>query len=123
MRFIYASNVPVIFASILMQNVQLWARMLERINRPYLGSFVANRPVDGLAFYMQTPNPITSPDFSAYHAIAFTLILVALSAIFSKFWVETANMDSKTVARQLQQGGMQIPGFRGDIRIIEKVLD
>jgi preprotein translocase subunit SecY len=37
LKFIYASNIPVIFASILMANVQLWARMLQRINRPYLG--------------------------------------------------------------------------------------
>lgn len=123
LKFIYASNIPVIFASILMANVQLWARMLDRIGRPYLGTFVANQPINGLAFFMQRPNPITSAEFSISHALFYTLILVILAAIFSKFWVETANMDSKTVAKQLQQGGMHIPGFRGDIRIIEKVLN
>ena len=51
------------------------------------------------------------------------VVLITLAILFSKFWVETAGMDSKTVAKQLQQGGMKIPGFRGDIRIIEKVLD
>ncbi|MFQ5800655.1 MAG: preprotein translocase subunit SecY [Candidatus Hydrothermarchaeales archaeon] len=123
LKFIYASNIPVIFASILMANVQLWARMLERIDRPYLGTFVANRPINGLAFYMQSPSPIYTTDFSIAHALFYTFILIILSAIFSKFWVETAGMDSKTVAKQLQEGGMHIPGFRGDIRIIEKVLD
>jgi preprotein translocase subunit SecY len=123
LKFIYASNLPVIFASILMANVQLWARMLDGINRPYLGTFIANRPVNGLAFYMQVPSPIATPDFSVIHALSYTIILIILSAIFSKFWVETANMDSKTVAKQLQEGGMHIPGFRGDIRIIEKVLN
>lgn len=123
LKFIYASNIPVIFASILMANVQLWARMLDRIGQPLLGTFVANRPINGLAFYMQRPSPITSPEFSVFHALFYTIILIILSAIFSKFWVETANMDSKTVAKQLQEGGMHIPGFRGDIRIIEKVLN
>jgi len=123
LKFVYASNIPVIFASILMANVQLWARMLDRLGRPYLGTFVANRPINGLAFYMQRPVPITSADFSPLHAAFYTVILVILSAVFSKFWVETAGMDSKTVAKQLGQGGMHIPGFRGDIRIIEKVLD
>jgi preprotein translocase subunit SecY len=123
LKFIYASNIPVIFASILMANVQLWARMLDRINQPILGTFVANRPINGIAFYLQVPNPIGSADFSVIHALYYTIALIILSAIFSKFWVETANMDSKTVAKQLQQGGMHIPGFRGDIRIIEKVLN
>ncbi len=123
LKFIYASNIPVIFASILMANVQLWARMLDGANRPYLGTFVANRPINGLAFYMQRPNPIGTAEFSIIHALLYTIILILLSAMFSKFWVETANMDSKTVAKQLQEGGMQIPGFRGDIRIIERVLD
>jgi len=123
LKFIYASNIPVIFASILMANVQLWARLLDRINRPYLGSFVANQPIDGLAFYMQRPQPIGQAEFSIAHALIYTIILLILSAMFSKFWVETASMDSKTVAKQLQDGGMHIPGFRGDIRIIEKVLD
>jgi preprotein translocase subunit SecY len=122
LKFIYASNLPVIFASILMANVQLWARMLDRIGRPLLGTFVANRPINGLAFYMQRPSPITTAEFSVFHAFFYTIILIALSALFSKFWVETAGMDSKTVAKQLQEGGMHIPGFRGDIRIIEKVL-
>jgi preprotein translocase subunit SecY len=123
LKFIYASNIPVIFASILMANVQLWARMLDRINQPLLGTFVANRPINGLAFYTTLPSPITSPEFSIMHAFFYSVILIILSAVFAKFWVETANMDSKTVAKQLQQGGMSIPGFRGDIRIIEKVLN
>jgi preprotein translocase subunit SecY len=72
---------------------------------------------------MQIPNPITTTEFNLLHAVFYTLILIALSSVFAKFWVETAGMDSKTVAKQLQQGGMQIPGFRGDIRIIERVLE
>ncbi len=122
-KFIYASNIPVIFASILMANVQLWAGMLERIGYPLLGEFVGNRPVSGLAYYMQIPNPIYSPDFKLATALVYTVALLLLSMVFSKFWVETTGMDSKTVAKQLQEGGMQIPGFRGDIRVIERVLD
>jgi preprotein translocase subunit SecY len=122
-KFIYASVIPIIFASILMANVQLWASMLERAGYPLLGEFAGNRPINGVAYYMQRPHPIYSPDFNILTAVVYVLLLVLLAIIFSKFWVETASMDSKTVAKQLQQGGMKIPGFRGDIRIIEKVLD
>ena len=50
------------------------------------------------------------------------ILLATLSMVFSKFWVETTGMDAKSVAKKLQGGGMVIPGFRGDIRIIERVL-
>ncbi|MCX6817640.1 MAG: preprotein translocase subunit SecY [Candidatus Aenigmarchaeota archaeon] len=55
--------------------------------------------------------------------ITYALFMVGGSVIFSYFWVSTAGMDSKTVASQIESTGMQIPGFRRDIRIIEKVLD
>ncbi|MEE8168031.1 MAG: preprotein translocase subunit SecY [Candidatus Hydrothermarchaeales archaeon] len=122
-KFIYASNLPVIFASILMANVQLWARLMEGVGYPLLGTFVANRPINGLAYYMQRPNPIYSPDFHLFDTSVYIVILIILSVIFSKFWIETTSMDAKSVAKQLQEGGMVIPGFRGDIRIIEKVLN
>ncbi|NOZ76561.1 MAG: preprotein translocase subunit SecY [Euryarchaeota archaeon] len=122
-RFIYASNIPVIFASIFLANVQLWARMLENAGFPILGHFAGNNPVSGIAYFAQRPRPLGSPDFDITVAVIYSVLLVLLAMLFSKFWVETAGMDTKTVARQLQSGGMQIPGFRGDIRIIEKVLD
>lgn len=122
-KFIYASVIPVIFANIFLANVQLWARMLEKAGYPLLGEFSINRPISGLAYYVQNPHPIYSPDFNLAGTLAYSFVIVVLAMLFSKFWVETTGMDSKTVARKLQQGGMVIPGFRGDIRIIEKVLD
>ncbi len=122
-KFIYASVIPIIFASILMANIQLWASMLVRAGYPILGEFAGNRPINGVAYYIQRPNPIYSPDFDPIIASVYVVVLITLAVLFSKFWVETAGMDSKTIAKQLQEGGMKIPGFRGDIRIIEKVLD
>jgi preprotein translocase subunit SecY len=122
-KFIYASVIPVIFASILMANIQLWASMLHRSGFPLLGEFAGNRPISGVAYYVQRPTPIYSPDFDPFVALVYAILLIAFSTMFSKFWVETTGMDSKTVAKQLQRGGMAIPGFRGDIRIIERILD
>jgi len=121
-KFIYASNIPVIFASIFLANFQLWARLMDKFGRPLLGTFVENRPVGGLAYYLQIPRPIYSPDFNPVATIIYAFVLIILSMLFSKFWVDTTGMDAKTVAQQLQRGGMTIPGFRGDIRIIERVL-
>ncbi len=54
----------------------------------------------------------------------FTYVLFYMfgCALFSMFWVSTSNMDPKSVAKQIQSSGMQIPGFRRDPRVIERVL-
>ncbi len=48
--------------------------------------------------------------------------MIAGSVIFSVFWTMTSGMDARSVATQIHSTGMQIPGFRRDIRIIESVL-
>ena len=45
------------------------------------------------------------------------------SVIFSIFWVQTAGMDAKSLAKQMLSSGLQIPGFRKDERILETILN
>lgn len=49
--------------------------------------------------------------------------MVGGSIVFAKFWIETTNMGPDAVAKQIQKSGMQIPGFRRDPRIVEKILE
>lgn len=53
----------------------------------------------------------------------YSLFLMVGSTLFALFWVSTSGMDSKNVAEQIQSTGMQIPGYRRDVRIIERVLN
>lgn len=55
--------------------------------------------------------------------VVYTLFMVAGAVVFSIFWVKTAGMDAKSVSEQIESTGMQIPGYRRDVRIIERVLD
>ncbi|MBI4399392.1 preprotein translocase subunit SecY [Candidatus Micrarchaeota archaeon] len=57
------------------------------------------------------------------HAITYLAFLIVLCIIFGKFWIETTGMGPKEVSEQLQRSGLQIPGYRRDPRIVEKVLD
>jgi len=50
------------------------------------------------------------------------LFLTVFCILFSIFWVRTTNMDAESVAEQIQDSGMQIPGFRRDPRVLQKVL-
>jgi preprotein translocase subunit SecY len=55
--------------------------------------------------------------------VTYSLFMVGGAIMFSIFWVNTAGMDAGSVAGQIESTGMQIPGFRRDIRIIERVLN
>jgi len=66
-------------------------------------------------------NSVQVPEVA--HIALYVLMYVALCIVFGKFWIETTSMDSKSVAGQLQSSGMQVPGYRRDPRVIEKVLD
>lgn len=57
------------------------------------------------------------------HVAIYILFYVALCVLFGRFWIETTGMDSRSVAGQLQESGLQVPGYRRDPRIIEGVLD
>ena len=99
-------------------------------------------PTMGLAYYVNRLAglqdwflPLVSPDkYGAYmgdhepwqlvaHIVIYMSIMVFGSIVFAKFWIETTNMGPEAVAKQIQGSGMQIPGFRRDPRIVEKVLE
>jgi len=55
--------------------------------------------------------------------IGHFIFMTVFSILFSIFWVRTTNMDAESVAEQIQDSGMQIPGFRRDPRVLRKVLE
>lgn len=54
--------------------------------------------------------------------VIYLTLFIGGSVLFAKFWVETTNMGPRDVAKQIEKSGMQIPGFRRDPRVLEKVL-
>ncbi|RLJ08988.1 MAG: hypothetical protein DRP15_04390, partial [Candidatus Aenigmatarchaeota archaeon] len=65
----------------------------------------------------------TIPAIDILRMITYSAFMIGGAVIFSVFWVTTAGMDAASVAQQIQSTGMQIPGYRRDVRIIEKVLN
>lgn len=57
------------------------------------------------------------------HVLVYFTVMIVGSVIFAKFWIETTNMGPEAVAKQIQDSGMRIPGFRRDPRILKKVLN
>ncbi|MEM3014214.1 MAG: preprotein translocase subunit SecY, partial [Candidatus Bathyarchaeia archaeon] len=80
-------------------------------------------PVGGLAYYVTSPtrgfvevlgNPV--------RYLIYSVILVAFCVVFSLIWLQVGGLDPRTVAKQLVDSGMQIPGFRRSERPIETLL-
>lgn len=140
LNFFYAGVIPIILVSALAANLQLWARLFENlatadasaftrfISENILGQFKGGtEPVSGLIQYINPPQIIHNLGALGtldlwLNVVIYTIYLVVGSTLFSYFWVQTSGMDAKSQARSILNSGLQIPGFRKDTRIIERVL-
>jgi preprotein translocase subunit SecY len=119
-KFIYASNIPMILTVALFANVRVLAQVTG-LN--ILGSFGQNDAVTGgLLYYLTPPRSLSAVAAEPLRGLVYLVIVVLFCVLFAKLWIELTNMGPKAVAKRLQSSGMQIPGFRKDIRILEKIL-
>ncbi len=133
LSFIYTSNIPVILVAALMANLQLWGRLLQNWGRPILGTFLANgSPSSGLVYWLQGSDIVRAIierqsfliGYKPYmQALIYMLFMIGGSIIFSIFWVQTAGMDARSQAKNMMASGLQIPGFRRDERVLERLLN
>jgi preprotein translocase subunit SecY len=129
LHFVYTSNMPVILVSALLANLQLWGNLLQTWGYPLLGTFANGQATSGLTLWLTPTNIVGalikgSLQFSTFlHAVTYVLFLIVGAVVFSLFWVQTSGMDARSQARQMMASGLQIPGFRRDERVLERVLD
>ncbi|MDD5172092.1 MAG: preprotein translocase subunit SecY [Candidatus ainarchaeum sp.] len=170
LKFFYVSNIPVIFASALIINMQLFSAGLigtqywDKTTQESMPAFktlsdtfqydfsrdgilpligyttIDGQLQDGLLYFFTPISGLGRSTVDHYnfmfnqvtpifhipqwvHGITYVLMLAAVSVMFGLFWVETANMDAKSVANQLSESGLQIPGFRRDPRMLETILN
>ncbi|WP_435127764.1 preprotein translocase subunit SecY [Halobaculum sp. D14] len=145
-KLIYASVLPMILIRALQANVQflgqiLYSQLGEATMPDWLGVYQTTQAggtqvTGGLFYYL---NPIQSPSEWMFFAGPYApsgdpldimirvlidlLVTVGGSAIFAVFWVETTGMGPESTAQQIQNSGMQIPGFRRNPQVIEKVME
>ncbi|TAJ45252.1 preprotein translocase subunit SecY [Methanofollis fontis] len=133
-KLIYASVLPMILVRVLQANIQMIGMFLSNTGITIFGRFDGQTPVDGLMWYLA---PVNGPtDWMWWvqdlgHApweIILRLgidmfFMIVGGAIFALFWIKTAGLDSKDVARQIQLSGMQIPGYRRNTQVLIKYLD
>jgi preprotein translocase subunit SecY len=142
-KFMYVSNIPVILASAVILNIQLVGMFTAApvAGNPahkigFLGEYQNNQPIGGFVYYVTSlPSPLlVTGGYPAYiqyisqpneilHIFVYGIVLVLLCVLFGWFWIESTGMGAKDVAAQLNRAGLQIPGFRQDPRVTEKILE
>lgn len=141
-KLLYVSNLPVIFASALFANIYFFAQIFWSMNgRPSLGQnfwldllgnfkpvynserqITGYTPSGGLVYYVTSPGNFASAMEDPLRTIVYILILVAFCIVFSLTWLQVGGLGPSTVAKQLVDSGMQIPGYRRSEKAIELIL-
>ncbi len=133
-KLIYASVLPMILVRVLQANIQMVGLFLYNIGITIFGTYVNQTPVSGLMWYLAPINgpsdwmwwttDLLHPPWQILVRIAIdTTVMVVGGALFALFWIKTAGLDSKDVAKQIQNSQMSIPGFRRNPQVLEKYLD
>ncbi len=124
LKLFYVSNIPVIFAAALFGNIYFISQILwQRYNSSnsnfwfnLLGQFTTQgnqyQPSGGLVYYVVPPRSLSLALADPLRDIIYLALLVMGCVFFAVTWVEVGGMDSRTVAKQLLDSGMQIEGFR-----------
>ncbi len=122
LKFIYASNMPVILTSALLLNVQLFAALFQKLGFPILGTVSNGKAINGIAYYLTTPYGLSSILTNPLQVAIYGVVFIASCVLFAWLWVELSNIGPKAVAKQLHGMGMQIPGFRSSRTQFERIL-
>lgn len=122
LKFVYASNMPVILTSALLVNVTLLANVFQKIGFPILGQIENGKAVNGAAWLLSTPNNIGMFATEPIHIIVYAIFFLACCVLFSYLWVEISGLNAKKISEQLYNSGIQIPGFRSSKRQLYKIL-
>ncbi len=145
LKFVYTNVIPVIFVSALLSNLQLFISLLGNRNVQLsigglniVGKYTgASAPsADTLMYYFSAPNGLVTniinsvstfslqiPLSQMVQILTYTGFYVVGAAVFSIFWMRTSGQDPRSVAEQISDIGMKVPGHRKDTRVIEKILD
>lgn len=141
-KLLYVSNLPVIFASALFANVYFFSQILwnsyNRSNANFwlnlLGQYstitsgtgaTATQqiiPSGGLVYYVTAPRNLLQVTGHPDQAFGYLGILVVFCVVFSLTWLEVGGLGPSTVAQQLVDAGMQIPGYRRSGKAVESIL-
>ena len=122
-KLLYVSNIPVILAYTLFQNVYLVGQWVSQSFNPdnsnqFLNLIAMynqsnpNQPIGGITYYLTSPRTLEGIAADPVRALIYFLVIVGTCVLMSLIWLEIGGIGPDDVADQLLGSGMQVPGFR-----------
>ncbi len=142
MKLLYVSNIPVILVNALYANLLFFGQLiagpasgLRNEDTAFwldlIGTFEAQKgtgagnyllPTGGIIYYLSPPLGIEALIGDPIRAVIYLFIFIFLCIYLGKIWVDVGGLDPRTIASQIIDSGMMIPGFRSSEKIIERIL-
>ena len=119
LNFLYANVLPIILVAALLANLQILANLLQNRGQVALANIVSWTTAPPFLEAI-IANNLTW--LIVAQALTYVLVYVIGATIFSIFWVQTSGLDAASQAKQMVSSGLQIPGFRRDPRVLERLL-
>ncbi|RLI66271.1 MAG: preprotein translocase subunit SecY [Promethearchaeia archaeon] len=146
MKLLYVSNIPVILAQALYANLLFFGQLLwkwsDRTGKlswwvNWFGVFEQPegaqyyQPVKGLLKYITAPQGLGqlinafqegNGGSMILQSLIYMVIFITICIVFGQIWVEVSGLAPRDIAGQILGSRMQVPGFRRNEKVIEKIL-
>ena len=124
-KLFYSSNIPIILQSALVSNLFFFSQILYKRYKHFLPVRLLGKwedvesgghsiPVGGLAYYISPPQSILDFAKDPFHTLFYIAFILVSCGFFSKTWIDVSGSGVNDVARNLQDQGYFIRGYRED---------
>lgn len=119
LNFIYVTNIPILFVGIVVSDIAVFYQMIAGIAGP--DSAIA-RGLAVLYHYVSPPRGLLEAAADPLRTVIFAIAWLLLGLFFGFIWVEIAGLSPRQQAENLIKSGMELPGLRRNVKLLEKVL-
>ena len=119
LNFIYVTNIPILFVGIVVADLHVFAQIMQAMAGP---DSLAARATLWLYNVVRPPRGVLEAISDPLHTIEFAIAWLILGLIFGFIWVEIAGLSPRQQAENLIKSGMELPGIRRNIKLLEKIL-
>ncbi|MCK4243270.1 preprotein translocase subunit SecY [Candidatus Bathyarchaeota archaeon] len=132
-KLLYVSNIPVILSSALFANIYLFSQIIwsnfNQNNQNFLLNLIgtynatSREPIGGLVYYVIPPRNFNTLITDPVRALIYVGLMAVMGIMFARMWLEVGGLDSGSVAKQLMDSGMHVPGFRRAYKPLQQLLN
>lgn len=117
LKFLYVTNIPILLVGILYSDLQLFLYIASSI-----GGGALAEPLSLIIRYMRTPLGPLELVYDPLRVLIYAIMWGGLAILFGLLWVEIAGLSPAQQAENLIKSGLEIPGIRRNIKILERML-